>query len=64
MVQIIFPTIILEKPTRAVLNRLIQHNFDPHKIFPDGSNLLHRLMRLNHGNFEADYDLVLEMLLK
>ena len=35
------------------LNRLDQHNFDPHKIFPDGSNLFHRLMRINHQNLET-----------
>jgi hypothetical protein len=53
---VIFPTIILEKPSRGALNRFLQHgSLDAQKVFPDGSNLLHRLMRANHQNLETEY---------
>lgn len=64
MLQIIFPTIVFEKASKSVLNRLEQYNnFDVHKIYPDGSNLLHRLMRIKQHNSETDYELILDSLL-
>lgn len=64
LAQIILPTIVFMKPSNAAIKRLLHYNyFDPHCVFSDGSNLLHRLMRQNHDNLPAEYEKLLRLLI-
>ena len=53
----------LDNPSKTSLSRLINYKYDIHFIYPDGCNVLHYLMKIDHNFDELGSDIFLNYLL-
>lgn len=44
LLNIVQEGLVVEKPTKAALNRLFQFEYKRSKVYPDKTNILHHLM--------------------
>jgi hypothetical protein len=43
--DIVYPHLVIEKPSKQAISRMIEFGTDPKTIFPDGGNLLHHFCK-------------------
>lgn len=44
LLNVIHEGIVMQKPSKAAVNRLLQLNFKRSKVYPNNTNILHHLM--------------------